>query len=438
MPTRSRPREVVIVDDPDDAPSTQTLLAGLNNIDAGVLVIHPVPGSTGLGGLGLAVLAALGKLLGISQNSQRATERTWRLARAWTVGHAPDIIVVDRAHRLPATVLAGVLALAAEAGAVAWLVDPAGRCPARLPATTRTTTVAPGQLATLRRPPPPPPAPVEFPELLPTADFLTFRAVCARRLNPRAAALVDAAYQQAFTHFMGLGVRRNGGHSDHRALAWDLPHELTRELAAHCSRSVNAGEALVRLRAAQAGLLRAGFLLRHIASLDALTPATHLLCPLTPTIADTLRTLVSTTHAAAAALQLLMPFDALYRTVTYTLDEIPDDASYLGASPHRSIPVPECARPILLAHAAWVRQSPAPTDRFHHPLFGDERIDDLAPPILARLPVPAHLVPAHPTRHYTGGANASTWMTQRGLSVESVTTHLPGLTPEPWLQGISE
>ena len=441
MPTRNQPGQlrvparVVVVDDPDDAPSTQALLSGLNNIDAGVLLIRPTPGVTGPGGLGLAVLAALGKTFA-TLASQRATALTWRLAQAWTVGHAPDTIVVDRAHRLPDVLLTDVLALAAEAGAALWLIDaghPGGRrCTDRLPARTRAVTLAPGQLATLRRPPPAPPGPVEFPQRLPTADFLTFRAVCARQLDARSAALVDAVYQDALTAFLALGLGKRV--DDDRVAAWDLPYDLTRELACHCYRSVNAGEALVRLRGAQAGLLRAGFLLRHNIPRHAADPAARLLCPLTPQISAVLRTLLSTTNAAAAALHLLMPYDTLYRTVTYALDEIPDDASYLGVSRDRAIPVPEHARPILRAHAAWVRQQPRPADRFRQPLFGDRPIGELVSSALAHLPIAPHLRQIHRGRHFDG-ANASAWMDRCGLSIEPVTSHLPGQITDPWLQG---
>jgi len=432
-PPAAVPRNIVMVDDQHDELATRALLRDIDNLDAGVMVIRPAPSTTTLGGLTLATLAALGKPVDV----RSAGRPPWRLAQAWTAGHQPDAIVLDRAHTPPAKVLAATLALAAETTATLWLIDaghgPRRRCSDRLPRRAQYTTAPPQQLATLRRASPAEPDPPAIPDLLPTADFLTFRAVCARRLNPATATAVDAVYRETFTDFLSLGLGARSSDSDQRVVAWNLPHDLTVNLARHFYTSASAGEALVRLRAAQAALLRAGFLLHHVAGLHELSPASHLLCPLTSHVAATLHAELSTSRAAAAALHLLTPDDWQYRTTPRTIAGIAGDASFLGHHRHSGIPVPAPARPILRAHLTWRRQDGAAGN---DPLFEEDHLDELALPVLAELPIPPGLKRSY---HYPDAAeasgSASVWMRQRHLYVDTVTPYVPGAVRTPWLQG---
>jgi hypothetical protein len=431
---------VTVVRDPHDTPDTRAVLTRIDNLDRGVIVVRPVPGTTSPAVLALAVLAALGKR--VDTRPRGPQNQWWSLARAWAVGHQVDYLVVDRAHTLPATLIHDLIDLAAAAGvAGVWFVDASPRriAPALADIPLDMVTERPRQLLNLSiverdRPHDAHRGLHIGTDALPHAGFLTFRYACQRQLTGADAAVVDGLWQQTYRaldrwlHDRQLFVH---GRPDDQRLITELPRlapMISAKLAATFYTSTNPAHALVQLRAAQAVLFCGGLLLHHEPR-QAVLPDRTLGCPLTSDIAATINRATSTAAAAAAVLHLIHTPGVRYPITNmppWKLAHIADDGSRLHTE-HDAIPVPACGRAMLRAHLHW-RQLAGATDPTAA-LFDDRRhtFPELAQQALHPLNLagPAN-VGYRRHRAYLRG-HATPWMQQRGLELSA----LADLAPRP-------
>lgn len=196
------PLRVMVGRDPHDTPDTRDLLAQIDNLDRGVLVVRPVPGTASPAVLALAVLAALGKQ--VEPRPHEPQRQWWRLARAWMVGHQVDHLVVDRAHTVPGKLIRDLIGLAVTAGAAGrWFIDASPKRIAPVLTELDAVTERPRQLLNLTLvEPDKPPSHHDHgrhrpPVLLPHTGFLYFRDACQQQLAVADAALVGFAWEHA-------------------------------------------------------------------------------------------------------------------------------------------------------------------------------------------------------------------------------------------------
>ena len=431
---------MIIVGDPDDGPDTGKLLNHIDNLDRGVLVVHPVPGTTGLPDLALAVLAALGKDL--DARPKHHPRRWWDLARAWTVGHRIDHLVVDRAHTLPANLVHHLTGLAATAQATVWFIDAhaPGAAPA-LAALGATETASVGHLHRLAetarsRPPHPNTSAGQIPAMsMPCAGFLTFRYACERHLPAAHVRDVDAAWRAAFGATQSWLMRTapydrlsRPPIGQLRAALPAIAATLSARLAAVLYTAVNQSTALLRLRATEAALFRHGLLLHH--QPHRAGGHEHLLhCPLTPIAAATINRTVSTHAAAAAILHLIYPLTSAGRWYhgeprSWRVGNLRADGSLLLTS-HGRIPIPSEAQPAVRAHLHALQDAgQAAADS---PLIDEQRHSQvtLAEQVLA----PLKLTPRPGTPEATAKCKVadylSSWMGAGSLVDACVVTGIP-------------
>ncbi len=126
-------------------------------------------------------------------------------------------------------------------------------------------------------------------------------------------------------------------------------------LAARTYQAYSDGEALVRLRATQAGLLRCGLLLHHQAWPGQPSLGSHL----TPTATSAVNRVSDTQEAAAAIVYLLFPYDRRgvekhWHPDELTLADLTPTASTVRIN-GVDLPVPAHARPALLAQLTMRR-----------------------------------------------------------------------------------
>ncbi|MEU6206099.1 ATP-binding protein [Micromonospora musae] len=413
---------MTVVRDPDDATATRRLLKAIEQLDAGVLVVRPQPFTQNPGQIALALLSALGKHNIAKLASNQGIRR---LAAAWVIGHRPGHIVVDRAHTLGQSVLEDLIATSRASQARLWLVDASstGALQTRFaPSLVNIATV--DTLADLPQPPAPPlQADPRLPEDLPEADFLTFLAVCSRRLPPDDFAAVRTVYRKALSSFLSFGFPRNRNLLPLYEVP-DFVETLTLKLASVFYSGESEAVRIVQLRATQAALLRSGLLLHHKRSLALLGHPAHLGCRLTPTAADALRTQTDTTRAAAVLVNVLMP-PYNWSRVNWTIASVSDDASALRTDVG-PIPVPAHGQPILRAHIAWRRMTGANDS---DPLIVHKGIKTEAEiaALQRRLPLHTGHSPYLNSRTAFSG-QSTTWMRQRLLTLE----HVTAFTPSPW------
>jgi hypothetical protein len=434
----------VVVRDPHDTPATKTLLARIDDLARGVLVVRPVPGTNTLSTLGLAVLAALGKQVDPPPRGQQ--RRLWPLARAWTVGHQPDYLVIDRAHTLPRPLIHALLDLAAAAGAMGvWFLDATPDRTASGLARLDAAHERPQQLLNLGIMPRDLPAPLDDlripPLTLPDVGFLTFRAACQRLLPPADAALADSLWRVTFDRTYDWLQQID---------VYDAPpaagsilnqpgqfiHPLSVRLAASLYNASNPAGAVVRLRAVQAALLRHGLLLHHEPRMGML-PGQMLGCPLTPDVAHTINRTLPTPDAAAAVLHLIHPFQPDVRPARpwrrrWRLADIEPDGSLVHTE-YGTIPVPTCGQPILRAHLHWLNPAgdAAPnTDLFTDTPDPENLAAHTLNPLGLLSPTPMRY---QRTRAYLRG-HGTVWMRHRGLELSPLSdleqrTTLPAVIP---------
>jgi hypothetical protein len=203
---------LLIVHDPDDEPSTQRLLAEIHDPGRGILVVRPTPGTTNHNNFALAVLAGLGKQI---HPAPRGVGDLWTLARAWTIGHQPDHLIVDRAHTLPQHLRADLLQLASDAAAVTLRLVVAGSADPALPGPMPDIVEKPSFLHNLKlhqREPPPLPTGLRVPNItLPADGFLTFRAACRWVLDRDDATVVDKVWSDTLFAVSGWLHQENAG-----------------------------------------------------------------------------------------------------------------------------------------------------------------------------------------------------------------------------------
>lgn len=449
------PLAVTVVRDHEDLPSTQHYLRQVADPDRGVLVIRHVPYDRVAADFPLAVLESLDKIL-----PARPVSRLWEQTLAWTAGYRLDHIVLDRAHTLPSHLTEYLRALT-DARAIMtgdprlrlWLIDAArtkassvidrltGRLTSGRPEGALQVTVAGPDALRLLRPRPAPsfgasasvrgsgPA---VPDDLPADSFMTFRAACAQRLDSATFAHVDVLWGSEFSH-----ARRWVTHHRSIAEAHHAPVALALPLSVHLAARFAAttpGEALLRLRATRAGLLREGLLLHH----HSWPAGGGLHHRLTPTAAAAVNRGLSPAAAAAAILYLLFPYDRrdaekYWHPDALTLADLAPDARYVQIA-DTWLPVPPYARPALLAQAA-LRQhlSNIPPDQQTFFSAVKPRRDPrrLAEHALAQTTASAHLYqvnPAAPPGHGTA------WMRQRRLTLRNLvgSLHTLDLSTPAW------
>jgi hypothetical protein len=262
-----------------------------------------------------------------------------------------------------------------------------------------------------------------IPDELPTDSFMTFRAACARSLDPDTAAQVNAVWVTAFTDIRDWAPRHRNLTAVHQTPT-TLALPLSLYLAARTYQAHSDGEALVRLRATQAGLLRCGLLLHHQA-----WPGQPGLGPrLTPAATSAVNRVQDTQEAAAAIVYLLFPYN--HRAVEKHWH--PDELTLADFTPTAStvairgveLPVPTHARPALLAQLTLRRLQGAdsPAAYFHAPLRDVRRLADNA---LAQTTAAGDLredTTTPPDEHYP-----TLWMTQRRLALRNLVDSVRGL-----------
>ncbi|MFC4122491.1 hypothetical protein [Nonomuraea zeae] len=354
--------QVTVIRDPEDAPATQARLRRLNDPDAGILVLNSMPYVASPRDLTYSVLDALGKVLP-PRSSAGLPTTAWPTAVSWTLGYRLHAIVINRAHTMPASLHEAIRELTAPAPPYRprlYLIDASASkhhtVIDRFTAPDCHLTVGgSGLLNTIHRrqhTPDPWRSRLDIPGDLPADSFLTFRAACARNLSDQVMTRVDELYIRAL-HDARQWVHdvRAEQLTSNEAIVATLALPLSVRLAARMN-VASPGECLVRLRAAQAGLLCEGILLHHQPH-----PRGHdhgLGHRLAPTTVTVINRSTSTQEAAAAILYLLFPFGSRHHTDRWHPDELPlDDVEPSGSHARIAgvrVPVPPHARPALRAH----------------------------------------------------------------------------------------
>ncbi|WP_433464084.1 hypothetical protein [Spirillospora sp. CA-128828] len=261
------------------------------------------------------------------------------------------------------------------------------------------------------------PSPPVIPDDLPTASFLNLRAAYARSYAPATVAAIDRIWMRAFTDARGWPRRFiPDGDSQQASHALALPVSV--RLAARAYTAATDSEAMVVLRAVQAGLLRQGVLLHH-------NHGAGLGHRISPSAAASINRTLSTQDAAAATLHLLFPYAArpaepYWHPADLRAQDVADDGSTVKIG-GVDLPVPAHARPALAAHQVLLqRRGP----RTHPELYFDtadprdlRRQADRALTATATSP---QLPDQPPERRSQRGGRGTLWMRQRGLALRNL------------------
>ncbi|MGW4644300.1 hypothetical protein ACWEN6_37675 [Sphaerisporangium sp. NPDC004334] len=417
------PLRVSVVRDPDDLPATTERVRLLNDPDRAILVIRPLPYTTSMNDFAFCVLDGLGKHLPAAP-----PPGLWNQTLAWVHGYRLRHLVIDRAHTLKPDFrgpLRELLGPPRPEQPRLWLID-AGQAKRRsvvqafgdldgLEAVVKVTGAE--GLDRVRPEAAPSPAATPIPDRLPADTFMTFRAACARTLEPRIMARVDELWMRTFTEVREW-VRHYRCDDAFSPAASVLVGPLSLRLAARTYTAAGDGEILVRLRATQAGLLREGLLLHHQAWPGNSGLGSHL----TPVTIGALNRTLSTQDAAAAIVYLLFPFgprgaETFWHPDDLRLEHLAADASALTISDVR-LGVPAHARPALLAHLTFRRKQGArPLDALFPTAKQRPDLHRLAGKALAHTTAAGDLRRDHPARPHE---HATVWMTQRRLSLRNL------------------
>ncbi|HEX4815374.1 MAG TPA: hypothetical protein VFV66_21740 [Nonomuraea sp.] len=360
----SEPLQVTVIRDPDDTPATQAQLRRLNDPDAGVLVLNAMPYIASARDLAYSVLDALGKVLP-QRVDGRLPKLAWESTVSWTLGYRLHALVINRAHTMPSSLydaLREILAPTPPYRARLYLIDASAsklhtvidrfRAP-----DCQLTVGGVGLLNSIHRREhifDPWRSRLDIPDDLPTDSFLTFRAACARSLSDEVNARVDELYIRTLHDARQWVIDARAEQlTGNEAVVAKLALPLSARLAARMN-VASPGECLVRLRAAQAGLLREGVLLHHQPHPSGHGPGHGLGHHLTSATVTGINRSISTQEAAAAILHLLFPFASRDREDHWhpddlTLDDVEPSGSHVRIAGAR-IPVPAHARPALRAH----------------------------------------------------------------------------------------
>jgi hypothetical protein len=403
------------------------------------VVVRPTPGVHDRATLGLDILAALGKD-SLPLLRDKLTALAWDLAAAWLTGQAIADLVIDRAHRLRPDRIADLTEMASACGARLWLVwgpsTPTDRSralavtgpdtlhidhtelPALLPAVPTTPD--------LPRPTPDPDWPA-----LPTADFTTFLAACYRQLSEADFARVYTAFLTAWDQTCAWidrppasGLLRTTTNTSRPSPQFIT--ELIRWLRDDfLGPSPIPAEALIRLRAAQASLLRRAVLLRWQPAALAPHPAARLPHDLTAEVIRHLHLWCRTDIPALLALTVyLREPPATYPRTLHLADLSPDGKTLTLPERATHVRVPPQARTLLAAHHALRRRQGAADDDL---LFTD--LSQPASPVnpthfflqietaLWALHIDTHALTAPGCPHNHRGPGNTGWLGHRQLSV---------------------
>lgn len=370
-----------------------------------MLVLNSMPYISSVRDLTYSVLDALGKVLP-ERIDGRLPRLTWESTVSWTLGYRLHTVVVNRAHTLPSSLYDALRDLVAQthpSRARLYLIDASSSkhhtvidrfhapdCQLTVgdiglldTVHLREHTVDPGHSR------------LTIPDDLPTDSFLTFRAACASSLSDKVMKRVDELYIRALGDArQWVADTRAEQITSHEVDVARLALRLSVRLAARMN-VASPGECLVRLRAAQAGLLREGILLHHQPH-----PSGHGLGHrLAPAAVTGINRSISTQEAAAAILYLLFPFGSRNRGDRWhpdelTLDDVEPSGSHVRIAGVR-IPVPPHARPALRAHHHFRYKQGAP--RLDHRLLSNRqtlpRRADPGRPRPGRHQRPHHLAP---------------------------------------------
>ncbi|OOC52443.1 MULTISPECIES: hypothetical protein [Nocardiopsis] len=251
--------ELTLVHNPGDEP-----LPGIHDQrtsappdDLTYLVIRPTPQATGARSLIRDTMRALGK--DPHTLPAGAHRDLWRLVWAWMRAHGVRHVVVDRAHLLTGEQIRALVELDYDL----MLIWSASRAPRSLPLGqgrqmrvlgTYAFAMTLGSFLSHSPEPAAHHPTLDVPDL-PQVDFPRFRAACRDRLAPAAFARVDQVYRAAHAHTLEWERTVRGTGDFHTLLTAHLRDDLVGDL-------VDSRLVLVRVRATQAALLRAGWLLR--------------------------------------------------------------------------------------------------------------------------------------------------------------------------------
>jgi len=339
-----------LVQDPEDAPATTRGLHALCDINQGVVAVRVTPGPRQLHWIARDVLSALGKdhnRSGVVRNA----EENWRRCASWLVGEHVRHLIVDRAETLRPNGWQDFVELAAQCRLTLWLIVHAPLLTrgqrefcddwpiAKVTLQDFLAGPAGPEGPACRRAQPAPEGPSEtataFPTVqLPRSDFTTFRADCRRLLSPDVFQRVDVEMRDA--------AARTRRWLDTTSCTEEAAVNFLQELIQDCP---VIGQALARLRAAQAVSLMHGLLVsvdleRLMASTGTPRPAIdrHLVKQLRA---------YSGTQRAAAALAVCVT-GASPQTISRL--NIADTQEHEVHVDGKRFAVPEIARGILAAH----------------------------------------------------------------------------------------
>lgn len=329
----------MLIRGPGDSREATEALSRLHDLGAGRVVCHPRPrGSAGT--LGSDLLQALGKHPDAVALEQPG-EALWALVEWWLRAERIEDLVLLRAHQLREGLTQRLHAAAAAVGARVWLVwhqPPRGTEVTSWAESGWRVCTAAAAVTVLASPDLASPVLANADRLalhdqtadngpgdgeagddgvrgwpqVPHADFLVFRAVARRCLDPYAFARVDAAYRDTW-RAARLDATRWRVYQlptpaqpirDHRARS--SGDVLAAMLQRHLADADTGDEIVTRVRGVQAGFFREGLLLAL-----ALDPATRRARPLPdPVTRERLRLLCTPTAAAGLTLAILTGADA--------------------------------------------------------------------------------------------------------------------------------
>lgn len=369
-----------LVEDPEDAPATTRAMHALADLDGGIVVVRVTPGPRLLHAIATDLLRALGKDHD-RNGAVRNGEENWRRATAWLAAEGVQHLIVDRAESMKPDRWRDFVGLAAHCGLSLWLIAhgasltraqremlddwPVARISFEQFLAERSLDARARNGHCKNQPIADAPGARTFPTL-PRSDFTTFRADCRQLLAPDAFEHVEAELQAGAQ--ITRGWLADAPDPDAAAMK-----EHLRELIEDCG---SIGQALARLRAAQAVCLVAGLLVT--VDLERLAGSTRTIRPAIDARLLALLRAHSNTHLAAIALLACLTGASPEAMTLTNMRDVTDETINVAGRPFR---VPEIARCVLAAH---VHQRLAAGALPDDPLFADNHLGQLGERSTAR------------------------------------------------------
>ncbi|MGY0498977.1 hypothetical protein ACWZHB_10825 [Nocardia sp. FBN12] len=360
---------ILLLDPADDKNITATLLAG-SNLSAGIITVHPTPGTRGSAMLAHDILVALGRSARRLEGQHIGSERSaWIAVRSWIRADDVRRVIVLRAHRLSEAGWTALIGLWRDTGTQVVLVChgvgeeealarfPDGVMPRVVHRADRVLRDRHARRSAPLASRTPRPLP-----MVPDTDVARFRADAFRRLSLEEFSRVDAVYRQGMDAACrwsatlpdpataGVGghigellprgrlgselivgaqaLAQRYGEAELRRLAagllcvgyghglttfpqeFDDAEEVHRFVTGLVARAHSAQHAITLLRGAQAGALLHGVLLQMPSDLVDLTGPGLTGIPITPQVAAHLRSeVVNPAYAGAVAVAVYTGFD---------------------------------------------------------------------------------------------------------------------------------